>query len=54
MIDTVVYDIRSRKMLFRTTGTHKINSYATYIGLTEQFRKDSRLSFEEARKALCT
>ena len=52
MLDTVVYDINSRKMLFRAPGMHKIKSNATPINLSEQLREDSALGFEEARKEL--
>jgi len=52
MLDAVVYDIQSRKMLFRAPGTHKIKSNSTPINLTEQLREDSFLGFEESQKKL--
>lgn len=52
MLDAVVYDINSRKMLFRAPGMHKTKSNATPINLSEQLRKDSAIGFEEARKEL--
>jgi rhombotail lipoprotein len=52
MLDAVVYDIDSRKMLFRAPGTHKLESRATLINLSEQLREDSLLSFQESRKEL--
>jgi len=52
MLDTVVYDIHSRKMLFRAPGMHKIKSNATPINLSEQLREDSAIGFEGARKEL--
>jgi rhombotail lipoprotein len=48
MLDAVVYDIQSRKMLFRAPGTSHIKSRATPVNLTEQLRIDSREGFREA------
>lgn len=48
MIDIVVYDINSKKMLFRAPGTSNIKGTSTPINLSEQLRKDSLLSFENA------
>lgn len=52
MLDAVVYDIRSRKMLFRAPGMHKIKSRATMTNLSEQLREDSITGFNEAKKEL--
>ncbi len=48
MVDATVYDILSRKMLFRAPGTSHIKSNATPVNLTEQLRKDSLESFKFA------
>lgn len=39
MVDATVYDIQSRKMLFRAPGTSHITSSATPINLSENFGK---------------
>ncbi len=48
MVDATVYDISSRKMLFRAPGINHTKSNATPVNLTEKLRKDSRRSFELA------
>lgn len=48
MVDATVYDILSRKMLFRAPGISHIKSNATPVNLTEQLRKDSFESFKLA------
>jgi rhombotail lipoprotein len=48
MIDTVVYDIQSKTMLFRAPGTSNIKGVATPVNLSEELREDSIKSFEEA------
>lgn len=48
MLDTAVYDIPSRKLLFRAPGTSHVSGSATPVNLSEQLRKDSIQSFEEA------
>lgn len=48
MIDTVVYDIKSKKMLFRAPGTSNVKGRSTPINLTEELRADSMTSFNEA------
>jgi rhombotail lipoprotein len=48
MVDATVYDILSRKMLFRAPGTSHIKSNATPVNLTEKLRKDSLESFKFA------
>jgi rhombotail lipoprotein len=54
MLDAVVYDIPSRKMLFRAPGTSHINGSATLVNLSEQLRKDSETGFNEATKQMIT
>lgn len=48
MIETAVFDIKSRKMLFQATGSSLIKSNATPINLTEQTRIDSAKGLNEA------
>lgn len=48
MLDTVVMDIQSRKMLFRAPGTSIVKGRSTLINLEEQLRIDSINSFSEA------
>ncbi|MGA1840104.1 MAG: rhombotarget lipoprotein [bacterium] len=52
MLDAAVYDIRSRKMLFRAPGLSHIKSKATPVNLSEQIRLDSVEGFKEASKDL--
>lgn len=48
MIDAVVYDIKSRKMLFRAPGTSQVKGSATFVNLSEELRKDSIEGFNLA------
>lgn len=48
LIDAAVFDIASRKMLFRAPGTSQVNASSTIINLSEELRNDSRKGFEEA------
>jgi len=48
MIDAVVYDISSRKMLFRAPGTSHIKGSSTPVNLSEQLRSDSLEGFNQA------
>lgn len=52
MLDAVVYDIPSRKMLFRAPGTSHVRGSSTPVNLTEQLRIDSLKSFHLAANAL--
>ncbi|MHC4560374.1 MAG: rhombotarget lipoprotein [Planctomycetota bacterium] len=54
MVDASVYDIQSRKMLFRAPGVSHIKSKATPVNLSEQLRIDSTESFKVASKDLIT
>ena len=54
MVDASVFDITSRKMLFRAPGISHIKSEATPINLSEQLRLDSSKSFKEASIDLVT
>lgn len=48
MLDTVVYDITSKKMLFRAPGISNIKGTSTLVNLSEGLRADSLKSFEAA------
>src|SRR5207245_1550 len=48
MLDAVVYDIASRKLLFRAPGISQLKASATPINSNEQLRRDSQLGFERA------
>jgi rhombotail lipoprotein len=48
MIDTVVYDIASRKLLFRAPGISQIKASATPVNLNEELRDDSEKGFQQA------
>jgi len=52
MVDAAVYDIKSRKMLFRAPGISHIKSSATPVNLTEQLRNDSLEGFKRASEDL--
>jgi len=52
MLDAVVYDIPSRKMLFRAPGTSLVKGSATPVNLSEQQRADSEAGFERAAKEM--
>jgi rhombotail lipoprotein len=48
MLDAVVYDIASRKLLFRAPGVSDIKAGSTLVNLSEQIRHDSDLGFDQA------
>jgi rhombotail lipoprotein len=48
MLDAAVFDISSRKMLFRAPGTSHIKGSATFVNLSEQLRTDSLNGFHIA------
>ncbi len=52
MIDALVYDIKSRKILFRTSGTSQIFSKTTPINLPKRLRIDSLEGFMTANEKL--
>jgi rhombotail lipoprotein len=52
MLDAVVYDISSRKMLFRAPGTSLVKGRATPVNLSEQQRADAEAGFEGAAKEM--
>jgi rhombotail lipoprotein len=48
MLDTVVYDIPSRKLLFRAPGLSQIKRRASLVNLSEQLRRDSEAGISQA------
>jgi rhombotail lipoprotein len=52
LMDAVVYDIESRKLLFRAPGVGTVKASSTPVNLSEQLRADSRKSFELAANDL--
>lgn len=50
MVDTVVYDIQSRKLLFRAPGLSNIKGSSTPGYLRKNLRADSEKGFESASK----
>lgn len=52
MVDTVVYDIASRKMLFRAPGNNLVKGVSTPVNLSEQLRLDSGTGLNEATKEM--
>lgn len=52
LLDTVVYDIGSRKMLFRAPGTHHAKGRATRTNLGEELREDREDGFEKATEKM--
>lgn len=50
MMDAVVYDIKSRKMLFRAPGLSEVKGKATPVNISEELRKDSQEGFQIAAK----
>lgn len=54
MLDAVVYDIASRKLLFRAPGVSHIRGSAAPVNLEEQLRRDSGRGFREASTQLIT
>jgi rhombotail lipoprotein len=50
MMDAVVYDIKSRKMLIRAPDTSQIAGTATPVNLSKELRNDSDRGFRDAAK----
>jgi rhombotail lipoprotein len=50
MMDAVVYDIKSRKLLFRAPGTSQIKASSTPINWSEKMRHDSEQGLDMAAK----
>ncbi len=54
MLDAAVFDVASRRMLFRAPGVSHIKGRATLANLSEQLRKDSEAGFAEASRQMIT
>ncbi|MHB8766412.1 MAG: rhombotarget lipoprotein [Deferrisomatales bacterium] len=52
LMDAAVYDIASRKLLFRAPGTSHVKGTSTPVNLSEQLRKDSITGFEQGADQL--
>ena len=52
MLDAVIYDIPSRKLLFRAPGTSQIKSRSTPVGADERLRSDAVRGFDAASEDL--
>ncbi len=48
MLDAAVYDIASRKLLFRAPGVGDVKNSATLVNLSEGLHRDSQAGFEMA------
>ena len=51
-MDTAVFDIASRRLLFRAPGRSQIRGKATPVNLTKELREDSYEGFDEATTAM--
>jgi rhombotail lipoprotein len=54
MVDTAVFDIRSRRLLMRAGGTSNTKGTATMVGFSESARAARRQSFETALQDMIT
>lgn len=54
MLDAVVYDIKSRKMLFRAPGTSLVNGKSMLVDQSQEIRADSDRGFTEAAQSMIT
>ncbi len=52
MMDTAVFHIPSRKMLFRAPGTSQIKARSTYVNWSEQMRKNAREGLTRANEEM--
>ncbi len=52
MLDAAVYDIPSRRMLFRAPGLSRVKGTATLVNVEEQLRLDSLRGFHDASEDL--
>ena len=52
MVDAAVYDIASRRLLFRAPGVSHIKGSSTPVNLTEELRRDSERGFRDASAEL--
>lgn len=54
LLEAVVYDIPSRKLLFRAPGTHQLKATSTGVEVRDRLRRDSVESFDKAADDLIT
>ena len=52
LMEAVVYDIRSRKLLFRAPGASEVKAHSTPVNLSEQLHVDSLQGFNDATTEL--
>jgi rhombotail lipoprotein len=52
LMEAVVFDVASRKMLFRAPGTSRVKASSTPVNLSEELQADSRKGFDEANKEM--
>ncbi len=52
LMDTAVFDIKSRKLLFRAPGTSKLQASSTFVSLDNSLREDSEKGFKLATEAM--
>ncbi len=52
LLDAAVFDIESRKLLFRAPGTSTVSGRATPVNLGEDLRRDAARGFDEAARDL--
>jgi rhombotail lipoprotein len=52
MVDTAVFDIPSRTLLFRAPGMHRSKGRSTYVGLDDALRKEQEEGVVLASKAM--
>lgn len=52
MLDAVVFDIPSRKLLFRAPGMSHVNGRATPVDLAQDLRQDAQAGFEQADRQM--
>lgn len=52
IVDAAVFDIASRKLLFRAAGTSKVKSSATPINLSQELRDNRGVGFDQAVAAM--
>ncbi|MDR1281869.1 MAG: rhombotarget lipoprotein [Opitutaceae bacterium] len=52
LMEAVVYDIASRRLLFRASGTSLVKHHSTLVGMEKNLMEDSRQSFAQAAEEL--
>jgi rhombotail lipoprotein len=54
MVDTAVFDIESRKLLFRAPGTSRLREYASLVTAEEEFRTERLAGLQQASTNMTT